>query len=79
MAPPRFPSTPRPRHPDKDIERLMQQAEARGWVFTWGRGYPKGWCPCGLHQKTIHLTPNRAYLRNLAAWFHRLDCWEEKR
>ncbi len=69
----------RSRHPDKDIEGLMREAEARGWTFTWRGRYPKGRCPCGLHQKTIHLTPGRAYVTNLAMWFRRLDCWKEKR
>lgn len=67
----------RPRHPDKDIEKFLKRAEARGWVFTWGRKYPKGRCPCGEHTKTVHLTPGGAYLRNLRAWFARLDCWKE--
>ncbi len=79
MGTPRFPSTPRPRHPDKDIERLLREAEAKGWVFWQGGRYPRGRCPCGRHQRTVHLTPGRAYLRNLSAWFRRLDSWEEER
>ena len=78
MPPPSPPGTARPRHPDKDIEKLLKKAEARGWVFTRGTRYFKGRCPCGRHVKTVHLTPNAAYIVNLRHWFARLDCWEEE-
>jgi len=67
----------RPRHPDKDIEKFLKRAERRGWVFTRGSKYYMGRCPCGQHMKTVHLTPNQSYLRNLRTYLVRLDCWTE--
>ena len=77
MPLPPEPRLARPRHPDKDIEKLLKRAELRGWTFTRGTRYFKGWCPCGQHVKTVHLTPNRTYLVNLRHWFARLECWKE--
>ncbi len=45
-----------------------------GWTFTRGT-YFKGRCPCGSHQKMIHVTPSDPkYLRNLKAHVRRLEC-----
>lgn len=70
----------RPKHNRPDIEALMREAEARGWVFTKGSGYYKGKCSCeGKHMKTVHLSPsNPRYTLNLRKWFER-TCWKEGR
>lgn len=52
----------------------MQELEMSGWTFTRGT-YFKGRCPCGSHQKMIHVTPSDPkYLRNLKAHVRRLEC-----
>jgi len=68
----------RPANPDKHIENTIRRCETAGWTFSRGRKYYKGRCPCGVHLKTIHLTPNRAYLLNLRRYFTRLDCWKRE-
>jgi hypothetical protein len=38
--------------------------------------YFVGYCPCGEHMRTIHLTPSDVrYGWNLEAWFRRQSCW----
>lgn len=66
----------RPRHPDKDLERLLRGCESAGWRFEKGKKYYKGRCGCGDHRKTVKLTPsNPNYLRNVRQWFKRQRCW----
>lgn len=69
----------RPKHPKRDIEALLRDAEQRGWCFIKNpRGYYKGKCSCeGKHLKTVHLTPsNPQYVLNLRKWFER-TCWKD--
>jgi len=57
----------------------MQTAEAQGWTFVKGKKYFKGRCGCGVHLKTVHLTPSgKNYETNLDHWFRRQECWQEK-
>lgn len=66
----------RPRHPKKEIERFMRIAESHGWRFVKGKKYYKGYCGCGAHLHTVHLTPSSSrYLANLEHRTTRLDCW----
>ena len=74
----------RPKHPDKDIEAVLREAEARDWTVYRDKGYYKAKCPCGDHANwSIKLTPsNPNYAKNLTAknltaWFQRQSCWEE--
>ena len=73
--------TNRPRHPVKDLERVLRDAEARSWRVERGNGYYKMWCPCpGKHKKTVKLTPSDPrYQRNLRGWLRRETCWKEDR
>jgi hypothetical protein len=48
----------RPRHPDKDIEALLRSLEADEWRVIKGRKYFKAYRGCGVHKKTIHITPS---------------------
>lgn len=67
----------RPRHPDKDLESILQLAEGQGWRVIRKRKYYKAYCPCGDHLKTIHMTPsNPNYGLNLTKWLERQPCWE---
>ena len=69
---------PRLRHPDKDIEAVLTQAEAHGWTFLPGKKYWKGRCGCGDHLKSVHKTPSSGYYANhLVQWFRR-TCWPEQ-
>lgn len=70
----------RPRHPDKDVEKFLRTAEDKHlWTFTKGKKYFKGKCPCGLHLKTVHLTPSDPnYLTNLKHNLARLECWTQE-
>lgn len=66
----------RPRHPRQELENLLREAEQHLWTFSKGRKYFKGKCPCGLHLKTVHLTPSSSnYATNLKHWFQRQECW----
>lgn len=69
----------RPRHPLKDLESLLRLVEEHGWTVLRGTGYYRCRCPCGEHQRSVHLTPsNSNYARNTRAWFERQNCWEEE-
>jgi hypothetical protein len=72
---------PRSRHPRKELEALLKEAEAKGWRATKGRKYYTIWCPCpDRHRQTVHLTPStRDYERNLRAHLRRTTCWEASR
>ena len=68
----------RPRHPKKDGEALLQEAEAQGWRVEKGKKYYKIYCPCpDLHKATVHLTPNVNYWKRRRAELARRTCWKE--
>lgn len=67
----------RPRHPDKEIEALIRECEARGWTVIRARKYYKGYCPCLRHQHSFKMTPsNPNWTRECLRFLRRLDCWE---
>jgi hypothetical protein len=69
----------RPRHPKKDIEKVMRTAEARGWRFVKVRKYYKAYCPCGEHLYTGHMTPsNPWYIVHLMYRVTCLICWDRR-
>lgn len=70
----------RPKHPIKELEALLREAEAKGWRVTKGRKYYALWCSCpGKHWKTVHLTPSDInYERHLRGKLKRDTCWEEE-
>lgn len=66
----------RPRHSIKELEGVLTEAEGKGWDVTKGRKYYRMRCPCGNHQKTVHLSPSDPnYKRNLVGWLKRTGCW----
>lgn len=68
----------RPKHPKRDLERLLSEMEEQGWTVTKRpRGYYKAKCPCtGMHMHTIHLSPsNPRYQQNLEAHLRRSTCF----
>ena len=67
----------RPRHPKKEWERLLRDAEVRGHRVTKKRGYFRVWCRCGDNVESIPLSPSgcRTLLnktKRLQGW----SCWE---
>ena len=69
----------RPRHPRKELERVLRDAEAHGWQVTKSRKYFAMRCSCGQHKKWVHLTPaDPRYERNLSKWLERQPCWEQQ-
>jgi hypothetical protein len=67
----------RPRHPVKELEAVLREAEDKSWRVTKGKKYFKMKCPCaGKHMRTVHLSPSDPnYERNLRAWLGRQPCW----
>ncbi len=67
------------RHQDKDIEKVLVEAESHGWYVKPGKGYWKLLCGCGEHKKWVALTPSGAnYAKNLAKWLERKPCWDSE-
>lgn len=69
----------RPRHPRKELEAVLEEAEGQGWRVEKGRKYFKMWCSCPQkHKKTVKLTPSDSnYKRNLMGELRRATCWEK--
>jgi hypothetical protein len=67
----------RQRHPKKEWEALLREAEKRGWRVHRQQGYFKVYCPCADKHKTcIPLTPSVSKtLVNKRKWFERQPCW----
>lgn len=68
---------PRPRHPDKDLEAVLRQAERLGWIVVRGKTYYKLKCGCPLkHARTMHITPSNPHYRlNWLKQTQRATCW----
>lgn len=63
----------------KDVEVILVAFDAAGWTVLDPPKYYTVRCPCGHHQRWIHLTPSDPdYGRNAIAWLHRQDCFAEK-
>lgn len=73
-------ATGRPRHPDKDLEAVLHEAERQGWRVEKGKKYYKMYCPCERkHLKTVHLSPSSpTYLVNLRGQLCRATCWQDE-
>lgn len=66
----------RPKHPNKELEAVLADAETRRWKVKKGAKYFQVRCPCGKHQRWVHLTPsNPRYELNLRGWLKRTGCW----
>lgn len=67
------------RHQNKEIELVIREMEARGWVVERSSKYYIGKCACGKHMKTVKCTPSDPnYTRNLRGWLRRQECWNEE-
>lgn len=71
--------SPRPRHPKKELEAVLQEAERQGWIPKRGKKYFKMYCPCpGKHIKTVKLSPSDPnYTQHLLGQLSRATCWEK--
>jgi len=62
----------------KEIEQLLEAFDEAEWRIEDPPKYYRVKCPCGLHQRWIHLTPSGAhYIKNALAWMHRQGCQGE--
>jgi len=70
----------RPKHPRKELETLLKEAEIKAWRVVKGSRYFKMYCPCAeQHWTTVHLTPSDPnYERNLRGLLRRETCWEAR-
>ena len=60
----------------KDIGALLGEFHEAGWTIEDPPKYYRVKCPCGLHQRWIHLTPsNPQYAKNALAWLYRQSCY----
>lgn len=69
----------RKRHQNKDIEKVLQEAEDAGWVVVVPKkGYWKLRCECAeKHYRTIKSTPSGSnYAKNLQKWLQGRECWK---
>jgi hypothetical protein len=67
----------RPKHQVKELEAVLREVEQRGWRVD-KPNYFRLLCPCGKHQRRVHLTPsNPNYELNLRKWLERQPCWKE--
>jgi len=68
----------RPKHPRKELERLLQDVEDKGWVVK-KTTYYEIKCPCGKHMRWVHLTPRgRDYEKDVRRWLKNKTCWGRK-
>ncbi len=77
---PKVVTSSRLKHPDPKLEAVIKGAEKRAWTRKRGKGggYIRLLCPCGLHQRSVHLTPSDPkYPLNLVKWLERQPCWKD--
>jgi hypothetical protein len=67
----------RPKHPNKELEKLIRDLEEADWKVTKGRKYYRAKCPCGGHQASIKLTPsNPNWTQEKRRHLERDTCWK---
>lgn len=64
------------KHPKKELEALLGEFHDAAWrIISPGRYY-KVRCPCGKHQRTVHISPsNPNYARDTLKWLYRQSCY----
>lgn len=69
----------RPRHPNKDLEQLLRDAERADWRIKKGGKYYMCRCPCpDQHMEHIHLTPSDPnYEKNKRKKMSKCTAWRE--
>lgn len=67
------------RHPKKDLERVLELLHRHGYTIIDPPTYYTLRCPCGQHQRQLHLTPSSQYHGNhVVRWAMKLPCWTSK-
>ncbi|RCW43117.1 hypothetical protein DFQ14_1074 [Halopolyspora algeriensis] len=65
------------KHPRKDLEEVLEVYDQHGWRVEDPPKYYRVKCPCGDHQRSIHLTPsNPNYGKQALQWLYRQPCTE---
>lgn len=69
----------RDRHSKPDFEKLLREAEAKGWRVSRDNRYFKCLCPCAeKHWVKVVLSPSSSRsLINTRKEFERKSCWKE--
>ena len=63
------------KHPRKELDAVLDAFHDAGWAVLDPPRYYKVRCPCGKHQRSIHLTPSDPnYMRNALKWLARQQC-----
>lgn len=66
------------KHPKKELEAVLCEFDAKEWRIEDPPTYYQVKCPCGEHQRWIHLTPSgRNYGKNALAWLERQPCRQQ--
>jgi hypothetical protein len=66
------------RHQKPELEDVLERFHQAGWRIEDPPKYYTVKCPCGLHQRWIHLTPsNPRYGRQAINWLQRQPCYHE--
>ncbi len=70
----------RQKHPRKDFEALLREAEERSWRVDRNKGYYKVLCPCPeKHWVSVVLTPSSGRtLMNTRKTLERCSCWTKE-
>lgn len=59
-----------------DIQALLNEFRDAGWTVSRKQKYYRVQCPCGQHQRWIHLTPSDSrYVKNALSWLRRQTCY----
>lgn len=68
----------RRKHPDKELEAILRDAETKNWRVEVGKKYFKLKCPCSAqHYKVVHVTPSSGYYTNhLLQALESRTCWK---
>ena len=70
------------RHPKKELEALLGEFHEAGWKVLDPKkgGYYKVRCPCGDHQRSVHISPsNPNYVKDTLMWLYRQPCYNNNR
>jgi len=64
------------KHPKKELEDVLNLFHQAGWAVLDPPTYYTVRCPCGAHQRWVHLTPSGVnYGKNAVAWLRRQPCY----
>ena len=67
------------KHQDKDLEKVLEVFDQHGWRIEDPPKYYRVKCPCGDHQRSIHLTPsNPNYGQQALRWLYRQPCTQQQ-